>query len=112
MPVAYLLILCWVVCANVLAKLFGPLLVEATSGWVKQLLSRPLNITVTGDSMIFHLFGKQILQAVNHRLFFELLSDLGRLPGGYALALQPAECSIGYKEYHPARYWSGCPPNV
>lgn len=112
LPLAYLIVLMWVVCANVLAKLFSPLLVEATSGWLKRLLSRPLNVNMTGDKVVFHLFEKQFLKQVNQHLFFNLLGDLGCLPGSYALALQPVETGIVCREYHPARYWSGCPPDA
>ena len=101
----------WVIGANVLAKILGPILVDATSGSVKHLLSRRINILLTGDKLLPYVFEKQIFGNVNNRLWLELLSDLGFLADHCVLATIPVETDSFRKSYHPGYYWSGCPPD-
>jgi hypothetical protein len=112
LPVAYLIILTWVVCANVLARLLAPSLINASSGWLRQLLTRPVNVVVTADKVVPHLFERQLLEQVKDRLLFELLGDLGYLGHRCALARQPVETQVFGKAHYPDRYRSGCPPNA
>ncbi len=111
LPIAYLLILLWVVCATVSAKLLAPVLVNATTGTPQRILSQKLNIQVTGDIITLHLFEEQALKTLNTRLLFDLVRDLARLAGGGIFVPVPTETHALQKILVPECYWSGCPPN-
>lgn len=110
LPLAYLVVLAWVVGANLLAKLLAPRLIESTSGPVRSVLAKDLHIQVTGDGLYTHLFEQSILERLNAYVVFHLIGDLARLAGG--TLLQPV-LIINHrtpKALYPEKYWSGCPP--
>lgn len=111
LPVAYFIVLMWVVCATVLAKLFGGMLIEATPGVLQPILSRPVNIRVTGDGIVFHIFEKSLVTDLNTRMAFDLVRDFARLAGGGIFVPAPATPFVLQKILVPEQYWSGCPPN-
>lgn len=112
LPLAYLMVLTWVVCANVLAKVLAPILVDGTSGWLQDVLSRRVGVTVTGDKIVYHLFEQQLLVQISTRLWIGLIEHLQRPPGDYTLAVVGVETISARKEQHFSNYWSGCPPNI
>ena len=112
LPIAYFLVLMWVVCATVLAKLLGWWLIELTSGSLQSLLSRRVNVPVTGDEIATHLFEKRLLSNINNQLVFTLLGDIVRLMGAVALVPVPVEVLNFHKHMYPEKHWSGCPPNM
>jgi len=111
LPIAYLTVVLWVVCATVLAKLFGTILTDATSGALRQLLSCPLNIHVTGDDIVLHLFEEKLISNLHIRLLFEIIRDFARVLGAGLLLPMPVPELALQKIRVPAQYWSGCPPN-
>lgn len=112
LPVAYFTIVMLVVCATVLGKLFGGLLVEATSGSVRNLLSRRVNVAVTGDEISFHLFEKRLISNLNIQILFTLLGDFALWIVSGTLVPIPAEDLNFHKNMYPEKHWSGCPPNL
>ena len=111
LPVAYFLIVMSVVCATVLGKILGGLLLESTSGSLRKILSRNLPIAVTGDRITFHLMERRLLYDLNTRILFALM---GRCTGwltAEALVPVPVECLPFRQNRYPEKYWSGCPPN-
>jgi|GEM_PF-2910088 hypothetical protein len=112
LPVAYFLIVMWVVCATVLGKIFGGMLVEATSGSLRNLLSRRVNVAVTGDEIAYHLFEKRLISNLNTQMLFTLLGDFARRIVGGSLVPVPAEDLNFHKNMYPEKHWSGCPPNL
>lgn len=111
LPLAYLVVLTWVVSATVLAKLLGPTLVESTSGSIQQLLSKDVGINVTGDNLQEHLFERALLNALNAQILFHLVGDFARLIGGAHLQPVLVVNHRAPKAMYPEKYWSGCPPN-
>ncbi|HEY9685570.1 MAG TPA: hypothetical protein V6C52_01195 [Coleofasciculaceae cyanobacterium] len=111
LPIAYFTIVMWVVCATVLAKLFGFALVDATSGTLRRILSRPINIRVTGDGIVLHFFEARLVANLQTRLLFERARDFARLLGERLLAPVPTQAYVLQKILIPEQYWSGCPPN-
>lgn len=112
LPVAYFLIMMSVVCATVLGKILGGLLLESTSGSLRELLSRNLPISVTGDRITFHLMERRLLHDLSTRILFSIL---GRYPGWLmlkALVPIPVECRPFRQNMYPEKYWSGCPPDT
>ncbi len=112
LPVAYFLIVMWVVCATVLGKIFGGMLVEATSGSLRNLLSRRVNVAVTGDEIAYHLFEKRLIANLNTQMIFTLLGDFARRIVGGSLVPVPSEDLNFHKNMYPEKHWSGCPPNM
>jgi hypothetical protein len=111
LPIAYFIVLMWVVCANVLAKLLGDRLIEATSGPLQQLLARKVNIAVTGDEFAFHLFERHLIANINTQLLFTLLADFVKWMLVGPLVPVPVEVLNFNKNMYPEKFWSGCPPN-
>jgi len=101
-----------VVCANVLAKLMGYRLINLTSGSLQQLLAVELNIPVTGDTIEFHLFERQLIEKIHIQLLFKWNIDFTRWMGGDQKPFVPAEETSPQISLYPQIYWSGCPPNV
>jgi len=112
LPIAYFIVLMWVVCANVLAKLLGDRLIEATSGPLHQFLSRRVNVRVTGDEIAFHLFERRLISNLNTQLLFTLLADFAQWMLVGSLVPVPVEVLNFNKNMYPEKYWSGCPPNA
>jgi hypothetical protein len=112
LPIAYFVVLMWVVCANVLAKLLGERLIEATSGSLQRILSRRVNVPVTGDEMAFHLFERRLISNLNTQLLFTLLVDFAKWMAVGPLVPVPVEVLNFNKNMYPEKYWSGCPPNM
>ncbi|MCE3236070.1 MAG: hypothetical protein K0Q50_2250 [Vampirovibrio sp.] len=112
LPIAYFLVLMSVVCATVLAKLLGWWLIEATSGPLQTLLSRRVNVPVTGDEIASHLFEQRQLSNINSQIIFTLLGDIVRWIGVVSLAPVPLEALNFHKHMYPEKHWSGCPPNL
>jgi hypothetical protein len=112
LPIAYFIVLMWVVCANVLAKLLGDRLIEATSGSVQRLLSRKINMGVTGDEIAFHLFERRLIRTINTQLLFTLLTDIVQWILVGSLIPVPVGVLNFNKNMYPEKYWSGCPPNM
>lgn len=112
LPIAYFIILMWVVCANVLAKLFGDRLIEATSGSLQRILALKINMGVTGDEIAFHLFERRLLSNLNTQLLFTLLTDIVQWMLVGLLVPVPVEVLNFNKNMYPEKYWSGCPPNI
>jgi hypothetical protein len=111
LPIAYFIVVMGVVCATVLGKLLGTLLVETTSGSLRMLLSRPVNVAVTGDEITNHLFEKRVVANLNSQLLFTLVGDFAQWIVNGILVPVPAEDLIFHKNMYPEKYWSGCPPN-
>jgi hypothetical protein len=112
LPIAYFVVLMWVVCANVLAKLLGERLIEATSGSLQRILSHRLNVRVTGDEMAFHLFERRLISNLNTQLLFSLLADFVKWMIVGPLVPVPVEVLNFNRNMYPEKYWSGCPPNM
>ena len=112
LPIAYFIILMCVVCANVLAKLMGDRLVRMTTGPLKRILSLEVHIPVTGDTISFHIFEKQLIQTLNTQLLIQLNLDISRLLSGIQHQLNRAEPLSLSQKLYPQIYWSGCPPNL
>jgi len=112
LPIAYFIILMCVVCSNVLAKLFGNRLVRMTSGSLQRILSLEVHIPVTGDSIGFHLFERQLIKQINIQLLFKWSIDFTRwLSAGDGCRSAPMEDQKPIISLYPQIYWSGCPPN-
>lgn len=111
LPIAYLIVLMWVVSANVLGKMLGWRLVQATSGSLHELLARQINISVTGDQISIHLFEKRVMRNLKIQLVFTILPDFLNQLEGLVLAISSLEALNYHKKMYPEKYWSGCPPN-
>lgn len=112
LPLAYLVVLVWVIGANLVAKLLGPTLIGSTSGSVQKVLAKDLRIQVTGDNIHQHVFERALLSNLNTQILFHLVGGGARLSGG--MTLQPV-LLINHRTpqvLYPEKYWSGCPPNV
>lgn len=112
LPLAYLLIVAWVVCANIMAKLLSDKLIQSTSGRLRQILSRNLPVKVTSDNISQHLFENQVLETINAQVIFHFVGDFARLMGGAQLVPVPLTVRRAPKAIYPEKYWSGCPPNL
>lgn len=112
LPIAYFIILMCVVCANVLAKLLGDNLVRMTSGPLRRLLSLEVDIPVTGDTIGFHLFERQLIEHMNIQMLIKWSIDFTRWMGGERYSKLPTEDQNHHIALYPQIYWSGCPPNV
>lgn len=111
LPIAYFTVLMCVIAANVAAKLCGSLLIDATSGTLfNRILSRRVNVSLTGDEIVFHLFDRQLVASLNTRILMQLMRDLARLLGPGILVPLQAETIVLQKTRIPEKYWSGCPP--
>ncbi len=111
LPIAYLLVLSWVLCATVAGKILGRALLDYTSGSIQRLLSREVGIAVSADSLPVHVLEKAILHNLNVQIAFHCIGDFARLAGGSAL--QPV-LLVNHRipePLYPERYWSGCPPD-
>lgn len=111
LPIAYFLVLMCVVMATVLAKMLGWCLIELTSGSLRTLLSRRVNVPVTGDEIATHLFEKRLLSNINSQIIFTILGDCARWMGTDALVPVPVDVLNFHKNMYPEKHWSGCPPN-
>lgn len=112
LPIAYVVVLMWVVCANVLGKLLGDALIEASSGSLKKVLSKPIHLNVTGDEITLHLFEEGLISNLNMQVLFALLGDFARCIGTGRPVSVTAEAICIQKNLYPEQYWSGCPPNA
>jgi hypothetical protein len=112
LPLAYLVVLTWVVGANLIAKLLGPTLIESTSGPVKKVLGKDLRIQVTGDNIHQHIFERALISSLNTQILFHLVGDLARLTGGTLIQPVLLLSHRAPKAMYPEKYWSGCPPNL
>jgi hypothetical protein len=86
-------------------------LVDATSGTLRRILSRPINIRVTGDGIVLLFFEARLVANLQIRLLFERAHDFARLLGELLLPPVPAQAYVLQKILIPEQYWSGCPPN-
>ncbi|WP_303673714.1 hypothetical protein [Vampirovibrio chlorellavorus] len=111
LPIAYLLVLGWVLCATVTGKILGRTLLDSTSGSVQRLLSRDVGIELTADSLPVHVFEKAILDSLNVQIVFHCIGDFARLVGGSTLQPVLLVNPRTPEPLYPERYWSGCPPD-
>lgn len=112
LPIAYLLVLSWVLCATVVGKLLGDSLIRSTSGQVQQLLSKKVRLQLSADSLHVHVFERALLDSINVQIVFHYIGDFARLVGG--ARLQPV-LVVNHRPpqpLYPEKYWSGCPPNA
>lgn len=112
LPIAYFIVLMWVVCANVTAKLLGPILLERTSGKVNRLLSRRIPVELTGDELIGKIFEDKLLANLRVSILFLWARNFARLSCADRVVVYPVEAHALQKMLVPEQYWSGCPPNA
>jgi hypothetical protein len=111
LPIAYLMVLSWVLCATVAGKILGQTLLGSTSGSIHRLLSRDVGLSVSADSLHVHVFERAILSRLNAQMVFHYIGDFARLVGGSTL--QPVLLVSHHppEPLYPEKYWSGCPPD-
>jgi hypothetical protein len=112
LPIAYFIVLMCVVCTGVTAKLLAPLLIEVTSGSLQKLLSLRINIALTADEIIYHLFEQQLWANANKRIFLTLVPRMTRLPESRPVQRTNWEMPYRLTLFFPEKHWSGCPPNA
>ncbi len=112
LPIAYFTVLMWVVSANIVAKLFGPMLIRLSSGWLQSILSKKVNVSLTSDAIVLHLFEERLLSSLNSQVLLTLMRDLTRLFGTSLKIPVLTEAFALQKIQTPENYWSGCPPNL
>jgi hypothetical protein len=110
LPLAYLLVLSWVLFSNLLGKLLGHTLIESTSGQVRQVLSKNVGIHVAADSLHSHVFERTFLKTLNTQLVFHCIGDFARLSGGVLLKPSLIITHRPLQILYPEKFWSGCPP--
>src|SRR4051812_15052071 len=91
LPIAYIMILMWVVFATVMSKLLGSYLIPVIPAPLQDLLSRRLNVAVSGDELAHHLFEQGLLANLNIQIAFTLLGDFARWIIVCVLGPLPAE---------------------
>lgn len=110
LPIAYFVVLMWVVCASVAAKALAPMLIELSSDSWKRILSLRINIHLTSDDIHFHLFEKNLLADTNTRLLISMDPRIARAIGSFQQAITTVESRTVREHFFPEKYWSGCPP--
>ena len=111
LPLAYLVVLTWVLGATLVGKLLGQWLVKSTHGTVHEILAKEVPLRVTGDNLSEHLFERNLLHSLNTQILFHLIGDFARLSGGVILQPVLVVNHRAPKALYPEKYWSGCPPN-
>lgn len=112
LPLAYLMVLSWVLCATVAGKLLGSALIDSTSGRVQRVLAKDVGLAVSADNLHSHVFERAFLDTLNTQILFHCVGDFARLSGG--VFMQPV-LVINHRApqpLYPEKYWSGCPPNA
>jgi hypothetical protein len=112
LPIAYFIILMWVVCAGIIGKLLGPMLIEVTSGTLHRLLERRINVHMTADEIVLYLFEQQLLANVYKRILLNLVVNLVRLFTERLVIPLYRDAFNLRATFFPEKYWSGCPPNA
>lgn len=111
LPVAYFIVLSWVVSASVLARLGGGWLVRMTSGPIRDILAIRVNVSLSGDEIVFHLFEKQTWLNLQAHVLAALVRHLSPVCQHTVPCPQPVPTPVLRKILIPEQYWSGCPPN-
>ena len=111
LPIAYLMVLSWVLCATVVGKVLGRTLVGSTTGTIQRLLSRDVGIQVSADNLHVHVFERALLDSLNVQIVFHYIGDFARLLGGSTLQPVLVVNHRTPQRLYPEKYWSGCPPN-
>ena len=110
LPLAYLMVLSWVLFSNLIGKLLGQILIQSTSGRVQQVLSKNVGLHVTADSLHSHVFERTFLKTLNTQIIFHCIGDFARLFGGSLLTAVLIVTHRPLKPLYPEKFWSGCPP--
>lgn len=112
LPIAYFIVVMWVVCSGVLGKLFGGYLISATSGPLRQMLSKRINVAFTGDTIVDSLFESCLLAGTRRRLLLVLLPHFRhKAEQCKLLVFNVVHIDSCRERLFRGHYWSGCPPN-
>jgi hypothetical protein len=112
LPLAYLVVLSWVLFSNLIGKLLGQMLIQSTSGQVQQVLSKNVGIHVTADSLHSHVFERAFLNTLNTQIIFHCIGDFARLFGGILIRPILIITHRPLQLLYPEKFWSGCPPSA
>jgi hypothetical protein len=112
LPLAYLVVLTWVLSASIGGKLLGQWLVQASPEPVQKILSKRVPLTVSSDNIHLHLLERNLLNSLNTQIWFHLVGDFARLSGGVLLQPVLVVNHRAPQALYPEKYWSGCPPNA
>lgn len=112
LPLAYLMVLSWVLFSNLVGKLLGQMLIQSTSGQAQLVLSKNVGIHVTADSLHSHMFERTLLKTLNTQIIFNCMGNFARLLGESLLKPDLILTHRPLKSLYPEKFWSGCPPSA